>query len=171
MQSDPWVDSRTEKTEQDAGFIPLNRQQAQALQAQLGVLCLPCALWGQAVFAAVLLALVWLFGGGAVYGSSVLAGVLLAWLPQCLLVWGLGRQIGKMSAPAWLLQWFIWQGLKWVLTLALMALVVVWIRDVSWLALLLAFIFTLKAGWGVLFVQHLRRGASAGAVFQGDRNE
>ena len=46
MQSDPWADSQTEKTEQDAGFIPLNRQQAQALQAQLGVLCLPCALWG-----------------------------------------------------------------------------------------------------------------------------
>ena len=169
MQSDPWADSQTEKTEQDAGFIPLNRQQAQALQAQLGVLCLPCALWGQAVFAAVLLALVWLLGGAAVYGSSVLAGVLLAWLPQCLLVFAVGRKIGQVSAPAWLLHLFVWEAAKWVLTLVLMALVAVWVRDVSWLALLLAFIFTLKAGWGVLFVQHVRRGASAGAVFQGEQ--
>ena len=168
MQSDPWADSQTQQAEQDASFIPLNRQQAQALQARLGALCLSCALLWQGLLAAFLVLGVGFFGG-AVYGSSALAGVLLAWLPQCLLVLGVGRQIGQMAAPAWLLQLFIWEALKWVLTLVLMVLVAIWIRDVSWWALLLAFIFTLKAGWGVLFVQHVRKGASAGAVFQGDK--
>jgi ATP synthase protein I len=168
MQSDPWADSQTEQAEQDASFIPLNRQQAQALQAQLGSLCLSCALWVQALLAAMLVVVVGFWGDGA-YAFSVLAGVLLAWLPQCLLVFAVGRKIGQVSAPAWLLHLFVWEAAKWVLTLVLMALVAVWVRDVSWLALLLAFIFTLKAGWGVLFVQHVRRGASAGAVFQGEQ--
>lgn len=168
MQSDPWVDSQTEQAEQDASFVLLDRQQAQALQARLGQLCLTCAWLLQGLFAAVLVLLVWFFGGAA-YGSSALAGVLLAWLPQCLLVLGVGRQIGQVSAPAWLLQLFIWEALKWVATLVLMVLVVVWIQGISWWILLLAFIFTLKAGWGMLFVQHMRTGASAGAVFQGEQ--
>ena len=168
MQSDPWADSQTQQAEQDASFIPLNHQQAQALQARLGQLCLPCALLLQGLLAAILVLGIWFFSA-AVYASSALAGVLLAWVPQCLLVLGVGRQIGQVSAPEWLLQLFVWEALKWVVTLVLMALVVIWIRDVSWWALLLAFIFTLKAGWGVLFVQHVRRGASAGAVFQGEQ--
>ena len=168
MQSDPWVDSQTEQAEQDAHFVALDRQQAQALQAKLGALCLPCAWWRQGLLAALMLLLVFLVLGERL-AISALVGVLLAWLPQGLLVLGVGRQIGQMAAPAWLLQLFIWEALKWVLTLVLMVLVVIWIRDVSWWALLLAFIFTLKAGWGVLFVQHVRRGAPTGAVFQGER--
>ena len=163
MQPVPWEDSQIEQAELDNSFLALDRQQAQALQAGLGRLCLPCAWWWQGLLAAFLVLVVWLWGGVA-YGSSALVGVLLPWVPQALLVFGVGPQIGQMSAPAWLLQLLIWEALKWVLTLVLMALVAVWMRDVSWWVLLLALIFTLKAGWGVLFVQHmLRVRALAGA--------
>ena len=167
MPADPWLDS--EQCASD--FSPLDRQQAQALQAEQGVLCLICA-WGwQGALAAVLLLGLYGWGLGWSVWCSALVGVLAAWLPQALFLLGAGRKIGQMAAAAWLVQLFCWEAVKLVLTLVLMALAAVWIRDVSWLELLLAFIFTLKAGWGVLFVQHLRRGASAGAVFQGDRNE
>jgi F0F1-type ATP synthase assembly protein I len=171
MQSNPWLDSQTEQAEQDTNFVALDRRQAQALQARLGSVCLPCAFWVQGFLAALVVLLVGILGCGAACRLSVLLGVLLAWLPQSLLVFGVGRRIGQMAAPEWLLQLFIWEALKWVLTLVLMALVVVWIRDVSWLALLLAFVFTLKVGWGVLFVQHVRRGASAGESFKVNGNE
>ncbi len=163
---DPWVDSAGDAFE----VAPLNSQQAQALQARLGALCLSCALWLQLLLAACLLLVLYLANFDSVVCYSALAGVLLAWLPQAALVWGVGRKIGQGNAAAWLLRLFCWEAVKWVLTLALMALVAIWIRDVSWLALLLAFIFTLKAGWGVLFVQHLRR-ASRSASFQGELNE
>lgn len=159
-QPDPWSDS----TGGESDFTPLNQQQAQVLQDQLGVLCLACALAWQGGLAAVVLALAYFVGLGSAAWCSALVGVLAAWLPQCLLVLGAGRKIGQLSASAWLLSLFWWEAVKLVLTLVLMALAAVWIRDVSWLALLLAFIFTLKVGWGALFVQHLRRGSSVGIV-------
>ena len=103
MQPVPWEDSQIEQAELDNSFLALDRQQAQALEAGLGRLCLPCAWWWQGLLAAFLVLVVWLWGGVA-YGSSALVGVLLAWVPQALLVFGVGPQIGQMSAPAWLLR-------------------------------------------------------------------
>jgi ATP synthase protein I len=159
-QSDPWMDGVADESE----FTPLSRQQAQILQRSLGGVCLTCAwVWqgGLAVFA---LALAWLLGLPFSVWCSALAGVLAAWLPQALFLLGAGRKIGQMAAAAWLVQLFCWEAVKLVLTLVLMALAAVWIRDVSWWALLLAFIFTLKVGWGALFVQHLRRGSLVDTV-------
>ena len=79
MQPVPWEDSQIEQAELDNSFLALDRQQAQALEAGLGRLCLPCAWWWQGLLAAFLVLVVWLWGGVA-YGSSALVGVLLAWV-------------------------------------------------------------------------------------------
>lgn len=163
---DSWEDSA-----QDEQIVaPLSRQQADALQAKLGSLCLICGLLWQGSLMAALLVLLAFLGLGSAVWISALVGVLAAWLPQCLWVLGAGRKLGQLPAAAWLLRLFVWEAAKWLFTLVLMALAVYWIRDISWVALLLAFIVTLKVGWGVLFVQHLRKVRSQ-SKYQGDLNE
>ncbi len=156
-QPEAWLDS--ELDEQQNWPEPLDRNKAQALmhsQPPLNVL----HIWYGQLLLALLIVPMLVLAFGAEAWPSVLVGVVAVLLPQRLMVWGVGRSIGQTDSATWLLRLFAWEIGKLVLTLALLGGLAWGLKTTHWLALLLAFVLVLKAGWLAAWLQH-RRGAQA----------
>ena len=138
----------------EAEIVPLDAQQAQALEAAQPQLS-PWRSWlGQVALGLVLVLLAALMQRQS-WVLSALLGVLAVCLPQLVLVAMVGQKTGQFPAPVWLSRLLMWELVKWVLTLAILLAAAKWVRGVSWLVLLATFIITIKAGWVSVLIQLL----------------
>ena len=96
---------------------------------------------------AVMVAWVW-FSDRTAIAKSTLYGVAAVWVPAWVFVRALKRQQRRarhsMEALASLM---LWEGVKIVLTIALLLAAPKVVKDLSWLALLIGFVVTVKAAW------------------------
>lgn len=141
----------------DVDFKPLSAQEAATWRLKQP----PVSMWrvvGWQLSAACLVgALVWwvtedqssavsaLYGGGAVV------------LPVAVMVWGMtvGRLTRLLSvfAKSSLLALVFWEGVKIVLSILMLALAPVLLKNLNWLALVAGFVLVIKVYWLALFVQ------------------
>jgi ATP synthase protein I len=132
-------------------FKPLTREQAQQWRASQPHVSAWSVLKWQGVLAllAVLVAAA-LFRRQAVV-VSVLYGAVAVMVPSGLMAWGLtksalSRRVSG-GASASLAVFFVWEGAKVLLAIALLALAPRLVPDLSWLAMVAGLVVVLKAHW------------------------
>lgn len=136
--------------------VPLTAEQAAQLRVRLrktGSLLSPWRLIaGQAAVGALLALAAWGVTGKSTVAVSVAYGALAVVIPAALFARGLMSQFSSMNALTAGFGFFVWEMLKIVVTIVLIAVAPKLVADLDWLALLISLIVTMKAVWLVLWL-------------------
>lgn len=136
--------------EQD-DFKPLTREQAQQWRASQPHASVWSVLGWQVVLAVLAAGVAALLTRSQPVVVSLLYGAAAVVVPTGLMAWGLTK--GALSrraaggAQASLVGFFVWEGAKILLAIALLALAPRLVPDLSWLALVAGLVVVLKAYW------------------------
>jgi ATP synthase protein I len=152
-RSDSWdEESQEEKDAVEQSFQPLTSEQAQALRATQPSVSPWRVVATQAVvgFVAVLLAGLW--SGERQVVWSALIGMATVVLPGALMVCGM-RRLPAQHAGAALLGFAVWEFVKVLLAVAMLAAAAMWVPHLNWPALLVTLVVCTKASWVVLLRQ------------------
>jgi ATP synthase protein I len=136
---------------QEEDFKPLTREEAQQWRAGQPRYS-PWAVLGWQVLLAVLAAgLAWVFSARWAVVASVLYGAAAVILPTAVMVWGMtSSAVSRLFAgvaKASLAGFFLWEGVKLLLALAMLWSAPRIVADLSWLALVAGLVVVLKAYW------------------------
>lgn len=130
----------------------LTAQEAQAWRARHPETSLWRVVAGQAlVGAAVALIAGALFGVWAAWSAAY--GAVAVVLPAALFARGLRRNSGTAGAGAAMARLFVWEIVKLLLTIALLAAAPKVVQQLNWLALLAGLVFAMKAYWIAFLMQ------------------
>ena len=139
------ADKSTQTPEEE--FQPLTAEEAQAWREQHTSLSVWWVLGVQLALAAVLAMLgSWLWGFASV-GISVMYGALAVIVPAALFARGLTSSAASVNAMTAAVGFTVWQGVKLVLTVLLLALAPRVLNEVSWPALLAGMLLAMKVYW------------------------
>lgn len=105
----------------------------------------------QAVAGLLVVLTVWLFSGRATWMVSTAYGVFAVLLPAVFFARGLTRRRQVSTAAQALARVFVWEFVKVALTLVLLIAAPWVVMGLSWLALLVGFVVTMKASWVAVF--------------------
>jgi len=147
-----WPDSHS-PGDGEPEFKPLTRAEAQALGDKLPRISPLRVVLMQAVAGLVVAGVTWGVTGNMANGWSALYGAAAVVVPQALMARGLSRQF-RVSAGTAAFGFLIWEFVKLLLTIGLLAAAPVVVADLRWPALLVGLIVTLKASWLVLLQRH-----------------
>jgi ATP synthase protein I len=100
--------------------------------------------------------LAWVVTGSQVAGWSAAYGALAVVLPAVIFVRGLARQQRAPSAGSALGGFFVWEGVKIVLTVAMLFAAPRVVLGLNWLALLAGFVVTMKVYWVAMWLHSAR---------------
>lgn len=141
------------------GFVPLTAEQAQQWRATHPPLPVWSVLLVQALVGMVLVGLLGLLWPNRLQlAASALYGVLTAWVPALVFARAeLRRRRRAGSALGALTALLVWEGVKIVLTVALLLAAPKVLAVVHWPALVAGFVLTLKAAWLALAWLSMRR--------------
>lgn len=156
------IGSVPEKAEGGAEeFKPLSAEEVQALMARLDSVSPWRVLAVQAVGGGVLAAVAWLLSGSEPVLWSVLYGALAVVLPNAVLARGMTRGArgsdARTRAVGSALGFFIWEGAKVALTVAMLFAAPRLVEGLSWPALLVGLVLTMKMMW-VAWLARPKRG-------------
>lgn len=150
-------DDELADADEDVDFKPLSTQEAavwrtkqrrmsvwRVLGWQLSAICLMGVLTG-------------LFTRQTTDVLSAVYGGLAVVLPASVMAWGLRAkrltQLLSLFAKGSLLALFFWEGVKIVLSILMLALAPVLLKNLNWLALVAGFVLVIKVYWLALFIQ------------------
>lgn len=143
----------TEAEAEDADFKPLTAQEAQEWRSRHPAVSV-WRLVGMQAVAGVLVALAaWLLSGQMPVAWSAGYGALAVVLPAALFARGMVRQNRAASAGAAMVGFFGWELVKIVLTVAMLAAAPKLVPQLSWLALLVGMVVTMKTYWIALMLR------------------
>lgn len=140
----------------DGGFKPLTRDEAELLRAAdpsigpwgvlawqllVGVL-VACAAWGLSAKSSV--------------GWSALYGALAVVVPGAVLARGITGKVSSMNPGAAVAGFFLWEMVKIGLTVAMLFAAPRLVENLSWPAMLVGLIVTMKVSWGALWFKPKR---------------
>jgi ATP synthase protein I len=143
------VSLSTEKNAQtpEDEFHPLTAEEAQAWRERHASLSVWWVLGAQLALAAVLAMLgSWIWGFASV-GISMMYGSLAVVVPAALFARGLTSSAASVNAMTAAVGFAVWQGVKLVLTVLLLALAPRVLSEVSWPALLAGMLLAMKVYW------------------------
>ena len=141
----------TEKSE--AAFRPLTRDEAQKLREGSPSISPWVVLAGQLV-AGVMVALVaWGLTGRPSTGWSALYGALAVVIPGALFARGLMSKVASVNAGAAVAGFFLWEMVKIGMVIAMLFAAPRMVADLSWPAMLVGLVVTMKVVWLVLLLQ------------------
>ena len=143
--------------DEDSGFEPLTREQAQALLAKHPPLSPWRVVTVQAVAGLVVTALIWALTQDRVTGLSALYGAATGVLPQALLARGMSR-LPTVNVRAAALGFMVWEMVKLALAIGMLVAARYVVPGLSWPALLVALVVCLKASWLALLIKRRRPG-------------
>ncbi len=133
--------------EEDADHItPLTRAQAQALRDSQPSISVWQVVAAQAAAGVAVAGAAWGLSGRGAVGLSALYGAAVVVLPAMLLARGVGRLAGA-GPTAGVIGFLGWQGVKMVLSLALLLGAVRVVPGLNWPALLVAMVVCLQVNW------------------------
>ncbi|GAB4205655.1 MAG: hypothetical protein Fur0019_07950 [Tibeticola sp.] len=142
-------------------FKPLSAEEAQALLARLDSVSPWRVLAVQVVGGSAVAAVAWLLTGSEPVLWSALYGALAVVLPNAVLARGMTRGIrgsdARTRAMGSALGFFIWEGAKVALTVAMLFAAPRLVEGLSWPALLVGLVLTMKMMW-VAWVARPKRG-------------
>ena len=147
MQTDAQIDEQNE-TQDD--FQPMTAEQAQAWRKDNP----PLSVWrvvGFQVLVGLVVALVtWLLTRRASAATSAAYGALAVVLPAALFARGVTGKVASLNAGAAVLGFFVWEMVKIALTVAMLGLANRVIYELSWPAMLVGLVVTMKVYWVAL---------------------
>lgn len=146
---------------QEPEFKPLTAEQAQALREQQPPLS-PWRVIGWQVGVGALVALAaWGLTGRQSVGGSALYGAAAVVVPASLFARGLLSRVSLMNAGTAVFGFVLWELVKIALTIAMMFVAPRVIADLSWPAMLVGLIVTMKVYWLALAVRPKPRAPGA----------
>ena len=140
---------RWDDDDEEAPPTPLTRQQAQALRAKQPSVSTWRVVTAQAAAGLVVAALCFGVSGRAELGWSALYGAASIVLPSALLARGIGKLSGASPAAA-AVGFLFWEGVKVLLTVAMLIAAISVVPRLSWPALLAALAVCLSMNWWAL---------------------
>jgi ATP synthase protein I len=153
------VHGRWDDEEEDAPPIPLTAEQAKALRAELPSVSAWQVVAAQAASGLTVAVLCFTFGDQSELGWSALYGAACIVLPSALLARGMARLPGRDPAAA-AVGFMAWEGVKILLTVAMLVAAVRVVPDLSWPALLAALAVCLSMNWLALLWRGRRKNKS-----------
>lgn len=134
----------------EADFKPLSAEEARLWREKNPPLSPWRIVAWQLVVGVLASVLGWLLSGRIEVAGSVAYGALAVILPAAVLARGLARQRG--AAGAALAGFFVWELVKIVLTIAMLAAAPKLVPHLSWLALLAGFVVAMQVYWVVMWL-------------------
>jgi ATP synthase protein I len=129
------------------GFHPMTAQEAQAWRARQPALSVWWVVGVQFALAVVVAGLVAWVWGRLYIALSLMYGAMAVVIPAALFARGLTSRLASVNAMSAALSFAVWQGVKLVLTVLLLALAPRVLNEVSWPALLAGLLLTMKVYW------------------------
>lgn len=143
----------TEAEAEDSDFNPLTAEEAQQWRQRNPQVSPWRVVAGQVLVGAVVALLAWLASGRATVGWSAAYGALAVVLPAALFARGMARQQVAPNAGAAMVGFFGWELAKLVLCIAMLAMAPRLVAGLSWLALLVGMVVTMKTYWIALLLR------------------
>jgi ATP synthase protein I len=139
-----------ETTEEEPPFKPLNAQEAQKLREQNP----PVSPWwvvaGQAVVGLVVALGAWGLTGKQNVGWSAAYGALVVVIPAAIFARGLTGRFASLNAATATVGFMAWEMVKIASSIALLMAAPRWVTALSWPALLVGLVLTMKVYWVAL---------------------
>lgn len=132
---------------QEPEFKPLTREQAQALRERSPQVSPWRMIAMQAVAGFVVALLAAIITSRASAGWSAGYGALAVIIPGAVFARGLTSRLSSVNAGAAMLAFFFWEAVKIALTVAMLFAAPKAVADLSWPALLVGLVITMKAVW------------------------
>lgn len=143
----------TEAEAEESDFKPLTAQEAEQWRSRNP----PISVWkvvaGQALVGMLVALVAWVLTGRASVGWSAAYGAVAVVVPAALFARGVFRRKASSDPRAAMLGFFGWEIAKIVLTVALLAAAPRLVPDLSWMALLVGMVITMKTYWAALLVR------------------
>ena len=136
--------------EAEVAFKPLNREEAQKLREASPSLSPWVVLMGQLVTGVLVALAAWALTGKQSAGWSALYGALAVVIPGALFARGLTGKIWSMNPGSAVAGFFLWEMVKIVLTVAMLAAASRVVSGLSWPAMLVGLMVTMKIVWFAL---------------------
>ena len=137
----------TSQADETDDFRPLTAQEAQAWRERHPTLSVWRVVGVQLVLAVVLaMAAAWIWGRSSI-AFSLMYGAFAVVLPSALFARGMTSRLASANAVSAALSFAVWQGVKMVITVVLLALAPRVLSEVSWPALLAGLLLTMKVYW------------------------
>ena len=146
----------TEHSEDD-GFIPLNAEQAKKFRKEHPSLSPWWVVVGQLAMGFLVAALGWLVTQSASTTVSVACGALAVVLPGALFARGLTGQFAALNPANAVTSFFVWELVKIVVTVAVLLAAHRWVVGLSWPAMLVGLVVTMKVYWLALLFKGKRQ--------------
>ncbi|PJI99495.1 ATP synthase protein I [Acidovorax sp. 69] len=147
------IASDTETEAEESDFKPLTAQEAEQWRSRNP----PMSVWkvvaGQALVGVLVALVAWVLTGSASVGWSAAYGALAVVVPAGLFARGVMRHKASSNPKAAMLGFFGWEIAKIVLTVALLAAAPRLVSGLSWIALLVGMVITMKTYWVALLVR------------------
>lgn len=151
--NDSAANSAWSETEDDEVIKSLSKQEAQALREQHPSLSPWVVLAGQAGGGVVVALVAWLLSGKASVGWSALYGAMAVVIPGALFARGLMSKVSTINPAAAVTGFFLWEMVKIGLVLAMLFAAPRLVKDLSWPAMLVGLVVTMKVVWLVLWLE------------------
>jgi len=141
--------TRIQPEEQDVEdtFKPLSAEQVAELRKRLPLLSIWRVLGVQALLGLLVAGLVWLISGRVAAVYSSLYGALTVIIPAALFARGLTSRVSALNAGAAVFGFFLWEMVKIGLTVAMLIAAPRLVNELSWPAMLVGLVVTMKVYW------------------------
>ena len=147
------IATETETEAEESEFKPLTAQEADQWRSRKP----PVSVWkvvaGQALVGLLVALGAWAVAGSVQAGWSAAYGALSVVIPAALFARGVLRQKASINPRAAMVGFFGWEIAKIVLTVALLAAAPWVVPGLSWIALLVGLVVTMKTYWVALLVR------------------
>ena len=137
----------TSQVDETEDFRPMTAQEAQAWRASQPTLSVWKVVGVQLVLALVLALSASLIWGRSSIALSLMYGAFAVVLPSALFARGMTSRLASVNAVSAAMSFAVWQGVKMVLTVLLLVLAPKVLNEVSWPALLVGLLLTMKVYW------------------------
>ena len=137
----------------DVVIKPLTREEAQTLRQQHPAISPWAVLASQSAGGAVLALVAWWVSGIPAVGWSALYGAAAVVIPGALFARGLMSKVSSINPAAAVTGFFLWELVKIGLVLAMLFAAPRLVKDLSWPAMLVGLVVTMKVVWLVLWLE------------------
>ena len=128
-------------------FQPLTAEQVRELRLRQPLLSVWRVVAAQALMGLVLAFLVWLVTGRLAAVYSAVYGALAVIVPAALFARGLTSRVASMNAGSAVFGFFLWEMVKIGLTVAMLIAAPRLVNELSWPAMLVGLVVTMKVYW------------------------
>jgi ATP synthase protein I len=148
----PAVDDAWNHAQDDSVIKPLTREEARAFREANPTLSPWLVLACQACGGVLIAFVAWWFSGEPAAGWSAMYGAMTVVVPSALFARGLMSKVSMINPAAAVTGFFLWELVKIGLVLAMLFAAPKLISDLSWPAMLVGLVVTMKVVWLVLWL-------------------